>query len=677
MLILFCIISAGCRKEIEEPEPKAPVTSAPPEVSLTEIARWINDTTLQTLQSIDSVEIVFVGNTSQLSALSEGMVIVSGVHENAPHGFLRRITQIEQNGLEYVLTTEEVPMTEAFAELHVSYTKDFSLEDTLRDGPTFNIDLPDVIVYDGDGSSSTTQDQVRLNGNIEVKPTIEMVINISQGQLQNARIEGTFETDLTNTFIAGGSVGSFSGEITFYEQPLAALTIPATPVVIVPTLVLSLRADGSVDVSVSAGYSSELEVSAFVEYSGGSWFTGFDRSMMNSHQLSGINGNISAKGSLVPSLDFRFWGSKWARGYIQAEAYVAATASLIPQPGCQIKAGTSASIGANLQIFGWNFLNATYPNIFDYSTVLYNCNSSGGSPIAAFTAEPTSITSGGSVQFTDLSTGSPTQWQWIFPGGTPSSSTDQNPSIIYENSGIYSVTLTVNNLNESDTHTEFGFIAVIEPIDPCGGLISVMDIDGNVYNVIAVGTQCWTVENVRTQHYANGDLVLVPASTIDMDTAVTGRKVFPGAPYNIPEIGLFYNWYAVSDERNLCPQGWRVPSDNDWGILELHLGLPPSELMDLGTRGTFENVGGKMKTNSPLWSENNYGVTNESGISLLPGGVFEQNFGLEQALTSHQWTSSGNISGIYRKVWAPNTGIDRWDNSPLSLFRPCRCIKNN
>jgi M6 family metalloprotease-like protein len=81
---------------------------------------------------------------------------------------------------------------------------------------------------------------------------------------------------------------------------------------------------------------------------------------------------------------------------------------------------------------------------------------------ALFSAFPTTSTVGGTVDFTDESTGNPISWDWTFNGGTPSSSTEQNPSVVYEASGAYSVSLTVGDGTTTDTETRTGYITVEE-----------------------------------------------------------------------------------------------------------------------------------------------------------------------------------------------------------------------
>ncbi len=81
-------------------------------------------------------------------------------------------------------------------------------------------------------------------------------------------------------------------------------------------------------------------------------------------------------------------------------------------------------------------------------------------PVANFTASSTSITVGQSINFTDISTNIPTTWSWTFTGGTPSSSTLQNPSVAYNTVGTYAVSLTASNSAGSDVETKTSYITV-------------------------------------------------------------------------------------------------------------------------------------------------------------------------------------------------------------------------
>ncbi len=121
-------------------------------------------------------------------------------------------------------------------------------------------------------------------------------------------------------------------------------------------------------------------------------------------------------------------------------------------------------------------------------------------PTAQFTASQTHICAGDCISFTDLSTGQPTQWQWILEGASPASSNQQNPSnICYPTSGIYSVTLIASNNALSDTLLWSNYIEVYPShsttIDTTLYEGETLQINGNSYNQAGTYTQALTASN--------------------------------------------------------------------------------------------------------------------------------------------------------------------------------------
>ncbi len=94
-----------------------------------------------------------------------------------------------------------------------------------------------------------------------------------------------------------------------------------------------------------------------------------------------------------------------------------------------------------------------------------------------FTSNFTTVFETEEINFTDESLGDPTSWQWTFEGGNPSSSTDKNPTVLYNQKGIYQVTLIVNNGDSEDEEIKFDFITVED--DLLRGLVGKFDLDGN------------------------------------------------------------------------------------------------------------------------------------------------------------------------------------------------------
>ena len=115
--------------------------------------------------------------------------------------------------------------------------------------------------------------------------------------------------------------------------------------------------------------------------------------------------------------------------------------------------------------FGGSGCNTVYNKVDNNTwniTVYYYLLELENPPIADFTATPTTIYAGETVSFTDMSTNNPTSWNWSFSGGTPTSSTTQNPQVVYNSPGTYNVSLTVSNAFGTDTKTKIKYITVLD-----------------------------------------------------------------------------------------------------------------------------------------------------------------------------------------------------------------------
>jgi hypothetical protein len=123
---------------------------------------------------------------------------------------------------------------------------------------------------------------------------------------------------------------------------------------------------------------------------------------------------------------------------------------------------------------------------------------------------------------------------------------------------------------------------------------TVTDIDGNVYRNVQIGGQCWMAANLKTTRYRDGTIIPNVTGNSAWTQLTTGAWAHyeNSASYENP-YGKLYNWYAAANP-NICPQGWHVPTDSEWQQLESALGMPGSELGQIGYRGSSQNVGGKM-----------------------------------------------------------------------------------
>lgn len=117
-----------------------------------------------------------------------------------------------------------------------------------------------------------------------------------------------------------------------------------------------------------------------------------------------------------------------------------------------------------------------------------------------------------SIQFTDISGGTPTSWNWSFPGGTPSTSTAQNPLVTYNTPGVYDVTLTVSDGSNSNTLTTTNYITVAVPEAVLSGSNTIVngypgylmfDFTGNAPWTVTYsdGTNQFIINNINTSPY--------------------------------------------------------------------------------------------------------------------------------------------------------------------------------
>jgi len=118
---------------------------------------------------------------------------------------------------------------------------------------------------------------------------------------------------------------------------------------------------------------------------------------------------------------------------------------------------------------------------------------------------------------------------------------------------------------------------------------------------VIIGAQVWMTKNLEVTTFRNGDPI--PQAASDEAWELAGKNKQPAWCYNGEHYGKLYNWYAVHDPRGLAPEGWHVPTDQEWTALEKALG---------------ENPGKNMKS---TWGWHNKGNgTNSSGFSGLPAG---------------------------------------------------------
>ena len=206
---------------------------------------------------------------------------------------------------------------------------------------------------------------------------------------------------------------------------------------------------------------------------------------------------------------------------------------------------------------------------------------------------------------------------------------------------------------------------------PCPGTPTLTDIDGNVYNTVMIGTQCWMKENLRTMHYANG-IPIAPGSVNTSDFDQSGGDELYYVPNgnlsNVPTYGLLYNWYAAtcggvpessndnpSGIQGICPNGWHLPSSAEASQMGQYLYNSPEYEC-----GGISNWYAKTLADSLNWESstvecavgNDLSANNATGFTAMPAGS------VHKIYENYQWVAGcffGNSTMFWTTYWYSNS----------------------
>ena len=207
------------------------------------------------------------------------------------------------------------------------------------------------------------------------------------------------------------------------------------------------------------------------------------------------------------------------------------------------------------------------------------------------------------------------------------------------------------------------------PINPdgdawsCPGTPLLMDVDGNIYNTVQMGEQCWMRENLRTKKYADGTSIL-PGESL---STTVGYWYYPmNQPEYMSTYGLLYNWPATmhgatpsnsnpSGVQGICPDGWHLPSDAECTQLINYVqgqsqNWCGGDSLQIG-KSLAATVGWNLSGLSDVCTvgDPNPSANNATGFGALPAGYCVVNFADEfeyggLGYVTFYWTSTGTTN---------------------------------
>ncbi len=208
------------------------------------------------------------------------------------------------------------------------------------------------------------------------------------------------------------------------------------------------------------------------------------------------------------------------------------------------------------------------------------------------------------------------------------------------------------------------------------------DIDGNSYETVEIGNQIWMAENLRATHFRDGTAI----SRIESDAewqnlAMAAYCYYENDTSHVDTYGLLYNWHVIGNFTEICPEGWHVPTDEEWQKLEINLGMSEEDANLAGARRGNDEAS-KLAGNASLWTNgilesNPYFET--SGFDARPGGYrFYNGEFINLRKSARFWTATESNT---RKAWSRNPIFAQTENrriaSDKSWGLSIRCIKGD
>lgn len=226
------------------------------------------------------------------------------------------------------------------------------------------------------------------------------------------------------------------------------------------------------------------------------------------------------------------------------------------------------------------------------------------------------------------------------------------------------------------------------PAFSCGNE-KLQDADGNAYETVQIGTQCWTKTNLRTTKFHNGNPIPEDVDPDQSSSASFSRASSADVLLNYPAytdstFGFYYNWYAAVDTGNskLCPDGWHVPNDGDWMVLSSYLRANYACGNNLSNNA-------KAMADSLMWASNGVDCSignilennNASGFTAVPAGYlsYGSHYPMFIEALANFWTampSVDNLSAKYYSMYHTDKNLQSYDH-PKSQLLSVRCIMDD
>jgi uncharacterized protein (TIGR02145 family) len=414
-----------------------------------------------------------------------------------------------------------------------------------------------------------------------------------------------------------------------------------------------------------------------IRYENGNWtnFTDIDKGFDFSPPE--LSATAEAKAYIKPQFNLKIY--EVLAPYLFAELYGRIEADLFATPWWSIYAG--AGIGAGVKVEIWDI------TLIDYETdpppILYEiliASAPGGSNEAPNQpADPNPAN-----EATDVGINSMLSWTCTDPDDDPLTfniyfGTNNPPPLVQSdvtefsfnpgtmiNSTVYYWKVSAKDDHDQTTPGPVWTFATEAAGggtgEPCPGTTSIT-YEGKVYHTAYIGTQCWLKENLNVGTMLN-------SSQIQSNNGVIEKYCYQNQSGNCVLYGGLYTWdelmnySTTAGAKGICPNGWHVPTDDEWKVMEIALGMTPADADLTGWRGTDQ--GTQLKPGSL------------TGFDALMAGTFNLGFFSDLTINGYFFTSSevSSTNSWSRILNVDNPKISRYQTIKQNALS-VRCLKDS
>lgn len=251
----------------------------------------------------------------------------------------------------------------------------------------------------------------------------------------------------------------------------------------------------------------------------------------------------------------------------------------------------------------------------------------------------------------------------------------------------YYVRAYASNLRGTAYGNILNFNTITSNGTPCPNMGTVADFDGNVYNTVQIGTQCWTRENLRSTHYSDD------GSAIPVYHDGSSLAYYSLVTTNNPRYGHYYTQGAAiknniisnsipSGIQGVCPNGWHVPSEGEWAMLLDFLKNQPTyhcgdDSLNIAKALSEQTNWQTSTTNCAVG--NTLSLNNSTGFSALPAGIrdvysYPEGYATEAWFLSTTRINNGSVPSLYINYDSPTASISSLYY--YAWFHSVRCVKD-